>query len=45
MIVRGNIVDIQNKRIFKGEVEVANGKILEIREQIILQKTIFYLVL
>lgn len=32
MIVQGNIVDIQNKRIYKGEVEVASGKILEIRE-------------
>ena len=32
MIVQGNIVDIQNKRIFKGEVEVKNGKILEVRE-------------
>ena len=32
MIVQGNIVDILNKRIFKGEVEVKNGKILEIRE-------------
>ncbi|MFT6959450.1 MAG: adenine deaminase [Polaribacter sp.] len=32
MIVQGNIVDIQNKKIFKGEVEVKNGKILEIRE-------------
>jgi adenine deaminase len=32
MIVQGNIVDINNKRIFKGEVEVENGKILEIRE-------------
>jgi len=31
MIVQGNIVDIPNKRIFKGEVEVENGKILEIR--------------
>jgi adenine deaminase len=31
MIVQGNIVDILNKRIFKGEVEVENGKILEIR--------------
>jgi adenine deaminase len=31
MIVQGNIVDIQNKRIFKGEVEAVNGKILEIR--------------
>ncbi|MCH3884175.1 adenine deaminase [Tenacibaculum aquimarinum] len=32
MIVQGNIVDIQNKRIFKGEVEVENGKISVIRE-------------
>ena len=32
MIVQGNIVDIQNKRIFKGEVEISNRKILEIRE-------------
>ncbi|TXD47981.1 adenine deaminase [Polaribacter sp. IC073] len=32
MIVQGNIVDIQNKRIFKGEVEVKNGKIFDIRE-------------
>ncbi len=32
MIVRGNIVDIQNKRIFKGEVHSENGKITEIRE-------------
>lgn len=32
MIVQGNIVDIQNKRIFKGEVEVEAGKILQIRE-------------
>jgi len=32
MIVQGNIVDIHNKRIFKGEVEVKSGKILEIRE-------------
>ena len=32
MIVQGNIVDIQNKRIFKGEVEVENGKISAIRE-------------
>ena len=31
MIVQGNIVDIQNKRIYKGEVEVENGKIKEIR--------------
>lgn len=32
MIVQGNIVDIENKRIYKGEVEVENGKIKEIRE-------------
>lgn len=32
MIVQGNIVDLNNKRIFKGEVEVEKGKILEIRE-------------
>ena len=32
MIVQGNIVDIQNKRIYKGEVEVVNGKITVIRE-------------
>lgn len=32
MIVQGNIVDIQNKRVFKGEVEVENGKISAIRE-------------
>jgi adenine deaminase len=31
MIVQGNIVDIQNKRIFKGEVEIKNDKILAIR--------------
>ncbi|MBA6155779.1 adenine deaminase [Tenacibaculum sp. S7007] len=32
MIVQGNIVDIANKRIYKGEVEVENGKIKAIRE-------------
>ena len=32
MIVQGNIVDICNKRIFKGEVAVENGRIKEIRE-------------
>ena len=32
MIVQGNIVDIQNKRTYKGEVEVVNGKIREVRE-------------
>lgn len=31
MIVQGNIVYIQNKRIFKGEVEVKEGKIIQIR--------------
>jgi adenine deaminase len=32
MIVQGNIVDIQNKRIFKGEIEIENDRIKEIRE-------------
>jgi len=32
MIVQGNIVDLHNKRIFKGEVEVEKGKILGIRK-------------
>ena len=32
MIVQGNIVDILHKRIFKGEVEVEDGKIVAIRE-------------
>ena len=32
MIIQGNIVDIQNRTIFKGEVEVRGEKILEIRE-------------
>ncbi|TDQ30259.1 adenine deaminase [Tenacibaculum caenipelagi] len=32
MRVQGNIVDIQNKRIFKGEVEVEAGKITKIKE-------------
>jgi adenine deaminase len=32
MIIQGNIVDIQNKRIYKGAVEIVNGKIKEIRE-------------
>ncbi|WP_064965461.1 adenine deaminase [Tenacibaculum ovolyticum] len=32
MIIQGNIVDIQNKRIYKGTVEVVEGKIKEIRE-------------
>ncbi|AUC21948.1 adenine deaminase [Polaribacter sejongensis] len=32
MIVQGNIVDIQNKIIYKGEIEVVNGKILSVKE-------------
>jgi len=32
MIIQGNIVDIQNRTIFKGEVEVRGEKIVEIRE-------------
>ncbi len=32
MIVQGNIVDIQNKRIYKGEVRIENGKISSIKE-------------
>lgn len=32
MIVQGNIVDIENRRIFKGEVEVEDGKIIQLRE-------------
>lgn len=32
MIVKGNIVDIQNRRIYKGEVSVENRKIVEIKE-------------
>ena len=32
MIVQGNIVDIENKKIYKGEVEVENGKIKAIRK-------------
>jgi len=32
MIVKGNIVDIQNQQIFKGEVEVVDGKIAVIRK-------------
>lgn len=31
MIVQGNIVDIENQRIFKGEVEFENGKIIDVR--------------
>jgi adenine deaminase len=32
MIVQGNIVDIQNQRIFKGEIVVENDKIIAIHE-------------
>ena len=32
MIVKGNIVDILNRRIFKGEVEVKNGKVASVKE-------------
>ncbi len=32
MIIQGNIVDIQNRRIFKGEISVENGKITSIKE-------------
>ncbi|WP_422089291.1 adenine deaminase [Tenacibaculum ovolyticum] len=32
MIIQGNIVDVKNKRIYKGTVEVVDGKIKEIRE-------------
>ena len=32
MIVQGNIVDIQNRKIFKGEIALENGKIASIRE-------------
>ena len=32
MIVQGNIIDIVNRKIYKGEVEIENGKILAIRE-------------
>jgi len=33
LIVRGNIVDILNRRIFKGEVKIENGKIKDIQEK------------
>ena len=32
MIIQGNIVDIENKQFFKGEVEIENDRIKEIRE-------------
>ncbi|KAA5822357.1 adenine deaminase [Algibacter amylolyticus] len=33
MILQGNIVDIQNKRIYKGEITFVNGKIVSIQEK------------
>jgi len=33
MILQGQIVDIQNKRIFKGEITIENGKISSISEK------------
>lgn len=33
MKIQGNIVDIQNKRIFKGEITIQNGKISTIEEK------------
>jgi len=32
VLVQGNIVDIPNQKIFKGEIEVSNGKIVSIKE-------------
>ena len=32
MIVKGNIVDILNRRVYKGEVEVKSGKIVSVKE-------------
>ena len=32
MTIQGNIVDIQNRIIYKGEIEIHNGKIKEIRQ-------------
>ena len=32
MHIQGNIVDIQNKRIYKGEIHTKNGKIVAIKE-------------
>lgn len=31
MIIKGNIVDIENRRIFSGEIQVENGKITSIK--------------
>ena len=33
MIIQGQIVDIQNKRIFKGEITFKNGKIFSVEEK------------
>lgn len=33
MTIQGNIVDIPNRHIFKGEIKVDNGKIISIQEQ------------
>ena len=33
MIVQGNIVDIKNRRIYKGEIAHKNGKIVAITEK------------
>ena len=32
MIIQGNIVDIPNRKIFSGEIEIENGKIIAIKE-------------
>jgi adenine deaminase len=32
MIIKGNIVDILNRNIFKGEIKISNGKIISIRK-------------
>jgi len=32
MIIKGNIVDVENRRVFKGEVKFDKGKILDVRE-------------
>jgi len=32
MIIQGNIVDIQNRKIFKGEITTENGKIISIKK-------------
>ena len=34
MILKGNIVDILNRRIFKGEINIENGKIKSIEEKV-----------